>query len=80
MIVKVLLFAHLQDIVGSELALNLPTGTRVAEALAALGNVDGRFARLMPSTRTAVNGDWADEAVVLNDGDELALIPPVSGG
>ncbi|HSO28277.1 MAG TPA: molybdenum cofactor biosynthesis protein MoaE, partial [Candidatus Sulfomarinibacteraceae bacterium] len=32
------------------------------------------------SVRFAVNGDWADATAPLADGDELAMIPPVSGG
>ncbi len=28
----------------------------------------------------SVNADWADRKTVLHDGDELAVIPPVSGG
>jgi molybdopterin synthase sulfur carrier subunit len=28
----------------------------------------------------AVNGNYADETAVLNESDEIALIPPVSGG
>ena len=32
------------------------------------------------SIRLAVNEEYVLDAVVLNDGDEVALIPPVSGG
>src|SRR3954451_2436150 len=74
--VRVRLFAGLRERAGrSELELELPEGARVADALAAVGAlVDG-----VPVVM-AVNREYAAEDEPLAPGDELALIPPVSGG
>jgi molybdopterin synthase catalytic subunit/molybdopterin converting factor small subunit len=74
--VTVKLFAGLRERAGAgELPLTLPDGARVAEALALLLDVTAGVPVVM-----AVNQEYADESVVLRPGDELALIPPVSGG
>ncbi|HEY3331094.1 MAG TPA: MoaD/ThiS family protein [Capsulimonadaceae bacterium] len=78
--IRVLLFAHLRDIAGAELSLDVQLGSSAEELCAKLAGIDERFGRSLASTRIAVNGEWADGATILHDGDELALIPPVSGG
>ena len=47
-----------------------------------LGNLlaDRRFAELPKDALLAVNQSFADRATPLADGDEVALMPPVSGG
>jgi molybdopterin synthase catalytic subunit len=74
--VTVRLFAMLRERAGAgEVTLELPEGSRVRDAIEALGSVaDG-----MPVVM-AVNREYAPEDAVLDPGDELALIPPVSGG
>jgi len=74
--VTVRLFAMLRERAGaSEVTLQLPERARVADALGELhGLADG-----LPLVM-AVNREYADEERVLDPGDELALIPPVSGG
>jgi molybdopterin synthase catalytic subunit len=74
--VTVRLFAGLRERAGAaSVQLELPEGARVADALERLRTLTGDASVVM-----AVNRDYADEAVVLTSGDELALIPPVSGG
>ena len=74
--VRIRLFAGLRERAGaSEVALELPEGARVADALAQLQHVTGDLPVVM-----AVNQEYADEQLPLATGDELALIPPVSGG
>jgi MoaE-MoaD fusion protein len=74
--VQIRLFAGLRERAGaSEVALDLPEGARVADALAQLQHVTGDLPVVM-----AVNREYADERLPLAPGDELALIPPVSGG
>jgi len=74
--VSVRLFAGLRELAGSDsLSLQLADGASVADALTALsGQIDASGCLL------AVNREYADDDLVLADGDELALIPPVSGG
>jgi len=74
--VSVRLFAGLRELAGSDsLQLELADGASVADALAALsGQIDASGCLL------AVNREYADDHLVLSAGDELALIPPVSGG
>ena len=74
--VHIRLFAGLRERAGaSEVALELPDGASVADALAQLQHVTGDVPVVM-----AVNQEYADETMPLASGDELALIPPVSGG
>jgi len=80
--VQVRLFATLRERAGAgTLELLLPGGSTVAAALERLGehpglaDVVGRLA-----LATAVNREYVPAETVLHDGDELALIPPVSGG
>jgi molybdopterin synthase catalytic subunit/molybdopterin converting factor small subunit len=74
--VTVKLFAMLRERAGaSELTLELPEGSRVQDALDSLADVAGGIPVVM-----AVNREYADADVVLSADDELALVPPVSGG
>ena len=74
--VRVRLFAQLRERAGSnEVELDLPDGALVRDAIAAMGSVAEGLPVVM-----AVNREYADESTVLSVGDELALIPPVSGG
>ncbi len=74
--VSVRLFAMLRERAGRDVVeLELPEGARVADALAALDDVTSGIPCVM-----AVNRDYAAEQTLLAAGDELALIPPVSGG
>lgn len=76
MMVTVRLFAQLRERAGTgELQVELPEGARVRDAIAELGDVAGGLPVVM-----AVNREYADEDEPLTAGDELALIPPVSGG
>jgi molybdopterin synthase catalytic subunit/molybdopterin converting factor small subunit len=58
-----------------QLTIELPEGARVRDALAELGDLAAGLPLVM-----AVNREYAPEDHVLDPGDELALIPPVSGG
>jgi molybdopterin synthase catalytic subunit len=70
------LFAGLRERAGSgEREVELPEGSRVYDAWAALG-----LGAEPPGLAYAVNRQYADHDQALADGDELAVIPPVSGG
>lgn len=79
--VHLLLFAVLGDIVGeSSRQLVLADGTRAIDVWRDLRE---KHPELRPYERppfTAVNESYVDPETVLNDGDEIAFIPPVSGG
>lgn len=74
--VNVRLFAGLRERAGTpELSLELPEGARVSDALARLHELTAGVPVVM-----AVNHEYVDDGHVLAPGDEVALIPPVSGG
>jgi molybdopterin converting factor subunit 1 len=74
--VTVRLFAVLRERAGSgSVTLELPEGARVSDALESLAGLAEGIPLVM-----AVNREYASEEQVLDAGDELALIPPVSGG
>lgn len=82
MTVEVRLFAILRERAGRDrIAVELAPGATVADAIAAIAAepaLAGVIERL-PVTM-AVNRDYASADTELRGGDELALIPPVSGG
>jgi MoaD family protein len=56
-------------------------GTTVDEVLAnAIERHGDGFGALLPSCRVWVNGDEVDPSTVLAETDEVAVLPPVSGG
>lgn len=77
--VKALYFAGLRARLGlSEQVLELPEGSLASDAaLVACGPQGGEW---MAALRVAVNEELAPLSTLLKDGDELALLPPVSGG
>ena len=79
--VRVRLFAVQRELAGTrEVTLSLATPATVEDAWTALAGQFPVLAPGRPSVRFAVNGDYADATSSLADGDELACIPPVSGG
>jgi molybdopterin synthase catalytic subunit len=80
--VRVRLFAILRERAGRDsVDLALPEGATVADALEALRTERG-LEELLPAlpVRMAVNRDYASADTQLSQDDELALVPPVSGG
>jgi molybdopterin synthase catalytic subunit len=79
--VKVLFFGILKDLLSSETqTLDLPQDAKV-EAL--LAHYRGRLSahpKLLSSLAIAVNQNYAQPDHLLREGDEIALLPPVSGG
>jgi MoaE-MoaD fusion protein len=79
--VKLLFFASLKDIVGSrQLQLDLPQGATVKDVLARLESAYPKMKAYRPVVLTAVNEEYVDQHAAVNDGDEVAIFPPVSGG
>lgn len=79
--VRSIFFASYRDLAGTEeLALELPPGSRVADLLARLRRDGGGLRQLPPVPVVAVNMEYAPLSAPLAEGDEVAWIPPVSGG
>jgi molybdopterin converting factor subunit 1 len=79
--IRVRLFASFREAAGNgTLAWDAPEGATVASVVAALRE---RYPGLGPTADRAllaVNQEYVGGDLKLHDGDELALIPPVSGG
>jgi MoaE-MoaD fusion protein len=83
MILQVRLFAVLRERAGRDtLEIELAEGATVAEAMRALAAASEPLAGALEAMPVvmAVNRSYASEETPLATGDELALIPPVSGG
>ena len=79
--VKVLLFARLKDIAGSaELKRVVAADTTIGDVWRALAREFPEFAPYGQSISSALNADYARMEAELRDGDEVAFLPPVSGG
>ena len=79
--IRVRLFAIQRELAGArEVPLELPDGATVADAWTGLVALHPRLEPGRASVRFARNGAYADATTALADGDEVAMIPPVSGG
>lgn len=79
--IRVLLFGQLKDIVGRhEESLELSTGASVSDLMGRYGLKFPKFQSLIPSIACSVNQEYAQASVVLQEGDEVGFLPPVSGG
>ena len=78
---KVRLFARLSELAGTrEADVELGEGLTAAEVYQVLCGQYPALQGLNGSLRYAVNGEYAEASHPVAEGDELALIPPVSGG
>ena len=79
--IRVRLFASFREAVGSgTLAWDAPEGSTVSEIMLALRSQYPRLGPAAQKAMLAVNQEYVGGDLRLHDGDELALIPPVSGG
>jgi Molybdopterin converting factor, small subunit len=85
--VRVLLFGHYRDAVeaaggdaSGALQLELPPGATVRDVADALTAREPRLGDLLARTRVAVRAEFADPETPLEEGDEVAFLPPMSGG
>lgn len=78
--ITVLAFGIARDIIGgSALELELPAGSTVHSLKTILSRQFPDFQRLA-SLAVAVNAEYVSEERILQEQDEIVLIPPVSGG
>ena len=79
--VTVKLFARLRDVAGTgEIVREVPAGATVRSVWSELAAEFPEIASYERSISTAINADYAKMDEVLAEGDEVAFLPPVSGG
>ena len=79
--VHVLFFGILKDIVGKPAdSIDLPDGASVQDVIAYYESKIPRLKESLPSLALAVNQQYASPDTKLKRNDEIALLPPVSGG
>ena len=79
--IGVLFFGVLKEVIGrSGETVDLPEGARVREVLFYYSREAPRFEVMIPSLAISVNQEYSGADRALRDGDEVGLLPPVSGG
>jgi len=79
--VRVLFFGMLKELVGKASdTLDLDQGASVADLLAHYETQIPRLRESLPSLALAVNQEYASAGTKLRSNDEVAILPPVSGG
>lgn len=79
--ITVKLFAAYQEAYGvSELVLKIPPNTAVSAILEKFASEHPELDKWRQVTRFGVNFQFVEPDTILHDGDEVVLIPPVSGG
>ncbi len=78
--IKVRLFASLREAAGtSVINMEVEEGTSVSELMKRLED-DFQGLEMSEEVLTSINKTYAEKDTVLQDGDEVGLMPPVSGG
>jgi molybdopterin converting factor subunit 1 len=81
MLVTIRLFARLREMAGdAELRRELPEGSTARNAWEALAAEFSGFDDYSKAVSCAINQEYARMTTPLGDGDEVAFLPPVSGG
>ncbi len=79
--IQVLFFGRLKDVLARESeSIELPETACVQQLLEHYQLHAPQLRALLPSLAVAVNQEYAQATALLHDGDEVALLPPVSGG
>jgi apurinic endonuclease (APN1) len=78
--VVVRMFGHYRDVAGDSRDVSLTDGATVRQLADQLVEGESRLALLTTHCRAAVNEEYVPADTVLKDGDEVAFIPPMSGG
>jgi len=81
MLVNVLYFGIVRERLGCGAeSMDLPSDARVSDLLHVLEKRHGSLKKGVESLRIAVNREYVDSDHALTENDEVAVIPPVSGG
>ncbi|MCL5076224.1 MAG: molybdopterin converting factor subunit 1 [Chloroflexi bacterium] len=79
--VKARFFAVYRQIVGQDVAeVDLPDGASVSDLWEGLAKKHPQIQELLNVTAFAVNKEYVPWNTILNEGDEVVFVPPVSGG
>jgi molybdopterin synthase catalytic subunit/molybdopterin converting factor small subunit len=79
--IRVLLFGQLKDIIGrQEDSLELEQGARLSAVTSYYAERFPKFQPIAASIACSLNQEYAAGSAALRDGDEVGLLPPVSGG
>jgi molybdopterin converting factor small subunit len=79
--IKVITFAGAAELAGCDsLELDLQLPVSAAEIKRTLVQVCPPLEKLVPHSRLAVDGEYVQDSTVITEYQEIALIPPVSGG
>ncbi len=79
--IKVKLFAALREVVGhEEMEVELGPRATAGELLDFLVAEHAKLARYLDVIQVAINQEFAERDSPITDGDDVALLPPVSGG
>jgi molybdopterin synthase sulfur carrier subunit len=79
--VTVKLFALIREKAATDsLALDLPDGADVGQAVEAIRHLHPALEPYLDNLRFSLDMDFVEADTALRDGDEVVLIPPVSGG
>ena len=79
--VRILFFGQLKEVAGRERdTLEMPEGARVSDLLRRYAEVKPALKAYYDAMAVALNQEYSEAGAVLHEGDEVALIPPVSGG
>jgi molybdopterin converting factor small subunit len=79
--VRILAFAGVREIVGAaQRTVEVPAGATAGRVWDDLAREFPRLSEIARSTRLARNGALVERDAALQDGDELAVMPPFGGG
>ncbi|KAL5776149.1 hypothetical protein ACOSP7_009075 [Xanthoceras sorbifolium] len=79
--IKVVFFARARDLTRmTELPLELSSGSTTQDCLKKLVARFPSLEEILGSMVLALNEEYTNESIIIKDEDELALIPPISGG
>ena len=79
--ITVKLFALIREKAGADtLALDLPPGADLQQLVEAIRHQQPALEPYLDNMRFSLDMDFVDAETTLQDGDEVVLIPPVSGG
>lgn len=79
--IKIFFFARARDITGlSEISLDMASGSTASECLKKLIVKFPGLEEISGCIVLALNEEYTTESAIVKDRDELAIIPPISGG